>query len=211
LIEKASKFSLPRLHSSSIHKSSSIASRRPSSSSNNGSPQKSPNDFGMYDEKEKEKSFTTLRKRNSSNPNPSITAAIRSNVPETANGVTGFIKEGANIMDQIGVPDHTGWMRKRGDRFNSWKSRYFILKGPHLYFLRSNHKSVCCAPPLFFLIEILISFVRKLESRDISILVDIRLRLMKMLILDDTVSGLIMIMIRRITSAQRRRMLSESG
>ena len=156
MTEKTSKFSLPRLHSSSIHKSSSISSHRPATAT--GSPQKSPNDFAWaFDEKEKEKSGNnTLRKRTSSNSNPNVPTGNNNNVnnannaPETANGVSGVIKQGVNIMDQIGEPDHVGWMRKRGDRFNSWKSRYFILKGPHLYFLRSNNKSVSCAFSLVF-------------------------------------------------------------
>jgi hypothetical protein len=202
--EKTSKFSLSRLHNSSMHKSSSSSSHRPSTS--NGSPQKSPNDFAVYDEKEREKS-NTLRKRNSSNSNPNTPTDINANALE---GVSGFIKQGLNIMDQIGEPDHTGWMRKRGDRFNSWKSRYFILKGPHLYFLRSNNKSVSYTPPLGFGLNVDFD-CRKLESRDMSILLDIRLQLMRMSILGATVSGLIMIMIRRITSARRRRVLFGIG
>ena len=201
LIEKGSKFSLRRLHSSSIHRSSSIASHRPSTS--NGSPQKSPNDFTGTPRK-----WTSLN----STRKPNVTTDINVNAPETVNGVSGFkfIKQGVNIMDRIGEPDHTGWMRKRGDKYNFWKSRYFILKGPHLYFLRSNNKSVSCAPPLGFGLNIDFD-CRKLESGDISLLLDIRLQLMRVLILDDMVFGLIMIMIRRITSARRRRLLFEIG
>ena len=125
-----------------------MSSHRPSTY--NGSPQKSPNDFAVFDEKEKEKSSNTLRKRISSNSNPNVPTGINDNAPEAANGVSGFIKQGVNIMDQIGVPDHTGWMRKRGERFNSWKTRYFILKGPHLYFLRSNNKSVSWRSSSYF-------------------------------------------------------------
>jgi hypothetical protein len=206
---KASKFSLLRLHSFSIHKSSSLSSHRPSTS--DASPQKSSDDFtGMYDEKEK--SFNALRKRSSSNSIPNVPIDINANVPEAVNGVSGFItdSQGVDIVDRIGEPDHNGWMRTRGNRFSSWKSRYFILKGPHLYFLRSNNKSVSCAPPLGFGLNI--DFVcRKLESRDIFILLDIRLQLMRMIILGATVSGLIMIIIRRITSALRRRVLFEIG
>ncbi|KDN34981.1 hypothetical protein RSAG8_11987, partial [Rhizoctonia solani AG-8 WAC10335] len=44
----------------------------------------------------------------------------------------------ARALDQIGEPDYSGWMRKKGDRYNSWKLRYFVLKGPHLYYLRSR-------------------------------------------------------------------------
>ncbi|KAG8705947.1 polar growth protein, partial [Ceratobasidium sp. 395] len=51
--------------------------------------------------------------------------------------VPGF-KPGEKAVDQIGEPDYSGWMRKKGDRYNSWKLRYFVLKGPHLYYLRSR-------------------------------------------------------------------------
>ncbi|KAF9226815.1 hypothetical protein BS17DRAFT_794251 [Gyrodon lividus] len=51
------------------------------------------------------------------------------------------LKPGKSIIDQIGQPDHEGWMRKKGDHYNSWKVRYFIIKGPHLYILRSNNKA----------------------------------------------------------------------
>jgi hypothetical protein len=54
----------------------------------------------------------------------------------------GTLKPGMGMLDQIGEPDYSGWMRKRGDRYNNWKQRYFILKGPHLYYLRSNSKTV---------------------------------------------------------------------
>ncbi|KAI0941212.1 hypothetical protein AcV7_002842 [Taiwanofungus camphoratus] len=51
------------------------------------------------------------------------------------------LKVGQSIMEQIGTPDHEGWMRKKGERYNTWKTRYFVLKGPHLYYLRNNSKS----------------------------------------------------------------------
>lgn len=135
--EKSSKFSLARLNGPSIRKSSSTASNRPSTA--NGSPQKSPTEFpGMYDEKP-----STLRKRPTSNPN--IAIGVNANAKsEIVKSVSGIVEQGVNIMDQIGEPDHTGWLRKKADRYNSWKARYFILKGPHLYFLRSNSKSVSC-------------------------------------------------------------------
>ncbi|KAG1752394.1 uncharacterized protein EDB91DRAFT_1343464 [Suillus paluster] len=46
-----------------------------------------------------------------------------------------------SIIDQIGTPDHQGWMRKKGDHYNTWKVRYFVIKGPHLYILRSDNQS----------------------------------------------------------------------
>ncbi|KAG9317765.1 hypothetical protein JVU11DRAFT_1983 [Chiua virens] len=51
------------------------------------------------------------------------------------------LKPGKSIVEQIGHPDHQGWMRKKGDHYNSWKLRYFIIKGPHLYILRSNSRT----------------------------------------------------------------------
>ncbi|KAH9959220.1 hypothetical protein BC827DRAFT_1214888 [Russula dissimulans] len=51
------------------------------------------------------------------------------------------VKTGQGILEQIGVPDHKGWMRKRGAHYNTWKNRYFVLKGPHMYWLRSNNAS----------------------------------------------------------------------
>ncbi|KAG8905271.1 polar growth protein [Tulasnella sp. 403] len=47
------------------------------------------------------------------------------------------MKPGMTALDQIGTPDHAGWMRKRGESFNAWKLRYFVLKGHHLYFVKS--------------------------------------------------------------------------
>ncbi|KAJ1309325.1 hypothetical protein OPQ81_004986 [Rhizoctonia solani] len=70
--------------------------------------------------------------RNLSNNNPHHSApAISPVAPEVPAG-------GARALDQIGEPDYSGWMRKKGDRYNSWKLRYFVLKGPHLYYLRSR-------------------------------------------------------------------------
>ena len=56
------------------------------------------------------------------------------------------LKAGQSILDQIGESDFSGWMRKRGDRYNNWKQRYFVLKGPHLYWLRSSSKTVRIDP-----------------------------------------------------------------
>ncbi|KAJ3874772.1 hypothetical protein F5051DRAFT_415971 [Lentinula edodes] len=103
-----------------------------------------------------------LRKRTSSypGPNPSADAGTKKrssseSSPQTnGNGqsvvkVNGGgddmplspLKPGQSILDQIGEPDHAGWMRKKGDRYNSWKLRYFVLKGPHMYYMRSDSHS----------------------------------------------------------------------
>lgn len=60
---------------------------------------------------------------------------------------SGVVKPGKSILQQIGTPDHNGWMRKKSDHYNSWKLRYFVLKGSHLYCLKSNDKSVSNGVP----------------------------------------------------------------
>ncbi len=62
---------------------------------------------------------------------------------KTGSPTNGSFKSGQSILEQIGQPDHNGWMRKKGEHYNTWKTRYFVLKGPHLYWLRSNNTSVC--------------------------------------------------------------------
>ncbi|GAA5977063.1 hypothetical protein JCM11641_001289 [Rhodosporidiobolus odoratus] len=49
------------------------------------------------------------------------------------------VKDG-NLMDKIGRPDHSGWMRKKGDKYNTWKMRFFVLKGVYLYYLKSEQE-----------------------------------------------------------------------
>jgi hypothetical protein len=66
-------------------------------------------------------------------------------VPRMSIASDGALKTGQSILEQIGIPDHNGWMRKKGERYNSWKMRYFVLKGPHLYCLRNNSPSVSLA------------------------------------------------------------------
>lgn len=38
----------------------------------------------------------------------------------------------------IGTPDKQGYLKKRGGGYNAWKTRFFVLKGSHLYFLKSE-------------------------------------------------------------------------
>jgi hypothetical protein len=46
-------------------------------------------------------------------------------------------KRGQTSAEKIGEPDYAGWLRKRSERYNTWKERYLILKGVHLYVLKS--------------------------------------------------------------------------
>lgn len=58
---------------------------------------------------------------------------------------------GFSVLDQIGQPDYTGWLRKKGDKYNAWKTRYLVLKGPHLYYMKNADKTVgSCSNHLSF-------------------------------------------------------------
>lgn len=100
---------------------------------------------------------SVLRKRTVSSaeassvrPAPTAVQASLSTGSVGVGGVVGGIpgvggttlKAGKSILEQIGTPDHNGWMRKKGDHYNTWKLRYFVLKGSHLYCLRSNSPTV---------------------------------------------------------------------
>ncbi|OCH94505.1 hypothetical protein OBBRIDRAFT_747510 [Obba rivulosa] len=102
-------------------------------------PKESPREVSaaeIKDREEKErKEQATLRKRTTSDVSRRTVATA---VVSIAGGT---LKSGQSILEQIGKPDHSGWMRKKGERYNSWKSRYFVLKGPHLYYLKSDSKS----------------------------------------------------------------------
>ncbi|KAL4245817.1 hypothetical protein ABKN59_001635 [Abortiporus biennis] len=131
-------FSRMRNHS---ERKTSSSSGRPSTS--DGTPRK------QKDEEKEEKAFkdssasvkghhhSILRKRTASTVDVPVRPAVAS--VQAAGGPT--LKPGKSILEQIGTPDHNGWMRKKSDRYNTWKLRYFVLKGPHLYCLRSNNKS----------------------------------------------------------------------
>ncbi|KAJ7601230.1 hypothetical protein C8J56DRAFT_912520 [Mycena floridula] len=101
----------------------------------NGKDKPSPNG--------KDRDPALLRKRTTSHPGPSSpTASPHLNGAELLKpGQSIPLKPGQSILDQIGTPDHSGFMRKRSDRYNSWKSRFFVLKGPHLYYLRNDSKT----------------------------------------------------------------------
>jgi len=53
--------------------------------------------------------------------------------------------KGAAVTDpltQIGKPDLDGWMRKKSERYGTWKQRYVILKDMYLYLLKSPYVSL---------------------------------------------------------------------
>ncbi|PLW23139.1 hypothetical protein PCANC_25600 [Puccinia coronata f. sp. avenae] len=48
--------------------------------------------------------------------------------------------ETRTALERIGAPDHIGWMRKKGEKYPTWKLRYFILKGSNLYYLKAENE-----------------------------------------------------------------------
>ena len=75
--------------------------------------------------------------------NPGVLRKRTTSLMEGPTGLpSGALKAGQSVLEQIGQPDHNGWMMKKGERYNTWKLRYFVLKGSHLYYLESNRKTV---------------------------------------------------------------------
>ncbi|KAF8513895.1 hypothetical protein JB92DRAFT_2830233 [Gautieria morchelliformis] len=89
---------------------------------------------------ERSKDPATLRKRNVSTTTPIVVPRPTPAGPSKP-GARVSLQPGLSVLDQIGRPDHAGWLRKKGVRYNTWKLRYLVLKGPHLYYLRSNGRS----------------------------------------------------------------------
>ena len=44
----------------------------------------------------------------------------------------------ATALQQIGTPDYSGYLKRKGDRYPTWKTRFFVLKGAHLYYMKSE-------------------------------------------------------------------------
>jgi hypothetical protein len=47
--------------------------------------------------------------------------------------------DAARALDRISKPEFAGFLRKKGERYNSWKLRYCVLAGPHFYYLKSEN------------------------------------------------------------------------
>lgn len=91
-----------------------------------------------------------LRKRTLSGDEhqPGSAAASSTALTTEADKASGAatLKLGEDVLKQLkeimGDEDHSGFMFKKGERYNTWKNRFFFLKGPHLYYLRSMHVSL---------------------------------------------------------------------
>ncbi|KAI8149823.1 hypothetical protein BJV82DRAFT_584771 [Fennellomyces sp. T-0311] len=40
-------------------------------------------------------------------------------------------------QDAFQAPEHEGWLHKQGDKYKTWNKRWFVLKGPHLFYFKS--------------------------------------------------------------------------
>jgi hypothetical protein len=82
-----------------------------------------------------------IRKRANSLSGYAPIPSAKSKKERKANVAIGLpLKQGESVLDQIGEPDHAGWMRKKGEKHNTWRTRYFVLSGQHLYCLKNNSK-----------------------------------------------------------------------
>ncbi|CAE6535289.1 unnamed protein product [Rhizoctonia solani] len=94
------------------------------------------------------------RKRNISGPvGPSRSASpagdFNNHPQHSARAISAVINRdlgaGALALNQIGEPDYSGWMRKKGDRYNSWKLSYKVIAdenvNPGRYGFRIVHDS----------------------------------------------------------------------
>ena len=124
-----------------------------SGSNRKTSTRSSPGDshFTLYTKDEKKRGKRDSKDSSSSTKDkkdPSIlrkrTTPTSPEFPHRGGPESNALKSGQTIMSQIGTPDHNGWMRKKGDHYGSWKVRYFVLKGPHLYWLKTNAQTVGC-------------------------------------------------------------------
>jgi hypothetical protein len=143
-MEKSSSLNLSRLYGSKK------SSGRPSTSDGSlSNTLRNPSRSDSLDEKgklkEKEKTSEKLRRKDADSQTlkekeSSTVPKKNADGPESQSRGPSLFKPGKSIIDQIGTPDHQGWMRKKGDHYNAWKLRYFVIKGPHLYILRSDSK-----------------------------------------------------------------------
>ncbi|WVW85545.1 hypothetical protein I302_107583 [Kwoniella bestiolae CBS 10118] len=58
--------------------------------------------------------------------------------PEGNRRTSGTATGNAAALKQIGTPDYSGYLKKKGDRYGGWKQRFFVLKGSHLYYMKSE-------------------------------------------------------------------------
>ncbi|TYJ58064.1 hypothetical protein B9479_001159 [Cryptococcus floricola] len=70
---------------------------------------------------------------------PAVPAKRVSGPSNLGGSAEGGAVSGGSALQKIGNPDYSGYMKKKGERYGGWKSRYVVLKGPTLYVLKSEH------------------------------------------------------------------------
>lgn len=68
--------------------------------------------------------------------------------PEMQQTQVAVVESGGNLLEKIGSADYSGWMSKRGEKFG-WKMRFFVLKGVHLYYLKTESVRPTASPVHF--------------------------------------------------------------
>lgn len=84
---------------------------------------------------------SSINKASTANPQR---ISVGTPIPTSPNNRTGSLAtndEAGTALSKIGTPDFSGFLKKKGDRYNTWKTRYFVLKGPRLYYLRNEKVS----------------------------------------------------------------------
>jgi hypothetical protein len=95
---------------------------------------------------------TSFRRSSKANTDGGALAGKRMSVAEANSGVAApGQQQGGNpsakrALDRIPEPDFAGYLRKKGERYNSWKTRYCVLSGPHLYYLKSENVRLLFPP-----------------------------------------------------------------
>ncbi|SPO24347.1 related to BOI1 - BEM1 protein-binding protein [Ustilago trichophora] len=72
------------------------------------------------------------------NARPTSIGSAGADAPPTpsAAAASGNVAASGPVMSRIQPVDLEGWIKKKGERYNSWKPRYLALKGPDLVILR---------------------------------------------------------------------------
>ncbi|KAJ1018448.1 hypothetical protein NDA18_006601 [Ustilago nuda] len=80
------------------------------------------------------------------NARPTSIGSAGPDAPPTPSASAAAVGAGAGtgtadgpVMSRIQPVDLEGWIKKKGERYNSWKPRYLALKGPDLVILRDPH------------------------------------------------------------------------
>ncbi|CED85055.1 Sterile alpha motif, type 2 [Phaffia rhodozyma] len=81
------------------------------------------------------------RKRLSTIETGSTTVSSGSPTEASAAAAPSATQTYGRALDRVPKADFSGFLKKKGERYNSWKMRYCVLVGPHFYYLKSENDS----------------------------------------------------------------------